>query len=748
MKRRILKVTGVLVALFAWPASMAFAQTPELPRVYVDTTYPTQTGTIRNVAAGQSLQAAIEAAVPGDTIVLQAGATFTEEVILKWKSNPSNKWIVIRSSSTAFDQGGALQPGTRVNGASTQDASQMAKIRGIGNNVTVIKTEWNPSNPRAVTHYRLVGLDVAPPDGENEHVNVIELGGASAASTSAADIVIDRCFVHGLDDPLAKFRRGISLQGTRMAVIDSYVSNFHTPAQPEAQAIAGWNGAGPYKIVNNFLEAAGENILFGGGDPAVNLQMPSDIEIRRNFFTKRDAWRNQAAYSVKNLFELKTGVRVLLEGNVLENSWPDEQFYAIVITPKSQDGNCSWCAVQDVTIRHNIVRHGAGGINIQGVANAGPAQRILFFNNLFDDMNPAKYGQSGVTKFLQILGGPEDVIFEHNTVLNYTSNAVYFANSPPDAYGFVFRDNLVRRGSYGVNGGGSSEGVALAEYAPDAVFVENAIAGVPTSLQASYPPGNLFPTYAQFEEAFTNYNGGDGGDYTLDAVNYYSSTNPDIGADISAINAAIGGSTPPSETVLLEDNFNDNLLSASWVENDLWSGFTDPAVPVNESNQRLEIGPIPNQSDTSTYNGIRSGSYNFTNGYAQVRIAQAASSQAYTMFAVGINSSNYYRIFVFGTTLVCQQRIAGNKEDLLTTTYNPANHRFVRIEHTGGKVVFLAAPDNLGQPGAWVPLHNSRDWATAAVPLTSLMFELKAGISGPDASAGSAYFDDFRAARR
>jgi hypothetical protein len=47
-----------------------------LPQAYVDTTYPQQNGNTVAVNAGGSLQAALNDAQPGDTIVLQAGATF------------------------------------------------------------------------------------------------------------------------------------------------------------------------------------------------------------------------------------------------------------------------------------------------------------------------------------------------------------------------------------------------------------------------------------------------------------------------------------------------------------------------------------------------------------------------------------------------------------------------------------------------------------------------------------------------
>ena len=43
---------------------------------------------------------------------------------------------------------------------------------------------------------------------------------------------------------------------------------------------------------NNYLEAAGENVLFGGTDPTVTNLVPSDILLRRNHLFKPFEWRN------------------------------------------------------------------------------------------------------------------------------------------------------------------------------------------------------------------------------------------------------------------------------------------------------------------------------------------------------------------------------------------------------------------------------------------------------------------------
>src|SRR5689334_2068923 len=81
-----------------------------LPRIDdLDTAYPTQTGTTIPVAAGGDLQAAIDMAMPGDTIELAAGATFTGPFHLREKSGDG--WIVIR---TATPDAMLPPPGTRI----------------------------------------------------------------------------------------------------------------------------------------------------------------------------------------------------------------------------------------------------------------------------------------------------------------------------------------------------------------------------------------------------------------------------------------------------------------------------------------------------------------------------------------------------------------------------------------------------------------------------------------------------------
>ena len=131
--------------------------------------------------------------------------------------------------------------------------------------------------------------------------------------------------------------------------MDSYFSDFHCAnACTDSHAVSGGIGNyqdGPYKIEDNFLEASGEAIMFGGGAATTT---PTDITISPNHFFKPWQWMkgnqpfvggtNGNPFVVKNHFELKNAVRVLVEANLMENVWGgfSQTGYGILLTPKNQ----------------------------------------------------------------------------------------------------------------------------------------------------------------------------------------------------------------------------------------------------------------------------------------------------------------------------------------------------------------------------------------------------------------------------
>ena len=446
-------------------------------------------GTI-TVAAGGNLQQAINSAQPGDTIVLEAGATFTGNFVLP--SKPGSDWITIRTA----DNIGLPGDGERVTPAHDP---LLARIRS-GNGSAAIATA------AGAHHWRLMLLEVLA--NVNGAGDIIMLGdGTRAQSTPAQiphDLAIDRLYLHG--DPDKGQKRGISLNSAATVITGSYIDEIKAVGQ-DSQAICGWNGPGPYTIANNYLEAAGENLMFGGADPAVPNLVPADITITGNWFSKQTAWRDRN-WSVKNLIEMKNARRVTIARNLFEYNWQDDQSgYAVLFTVRNQDGNCPWCQVDHVSFQHNVVRHTAAGIQILGSDNNHPSeqtQAIAIRDNVFFDIDSVRWGGNGY--FLALSRGPRDITIDHNTIVQDHSSGIAFADGAP-VLSFVFTNNLVKHGTYGIIGTSHSVGLdSISAYFPGSEITRNVIAG---GSAARYPGGNSFPTVDQFETQFVSYSGGD-----------------------------------------------------------------------------------------------------------------------------------------------------------------------------------------------------------------------------------------------
>ncbi len=487
------------------------APDPTLPAL-LNTAYSAPTGATITVPAGGDFQAALDNAQPGDQILLAAGATYVGPFTLPVKAG--NSWIVIRSSTADANlpaEGQRMKPSY---------AAVLPKI---------VSPDVGPAIQTApgAHHYRFLGVEITT-TAPSLNYGLVLFDGGGALAQLPHDLILDRTYIHG--NATVNLSRCVALNSAASAVIDSYLSECHANGQ-DAQAICGWNGPGPFKIVNNYLEASGENVMFGGADPANANLIPSDIEIRRNYFFKPLAWRASGAWTVKNLLELKLGQRVLIQGNIFENSWANAQTgFAIVIWSVNQAGNAPWAVTQDVWFRENIVRHAASGLQLtdRSVLPSLTTQRVRFDNNLWEDISTSWGGDGRLFQIASNTGQLTAIKFYHQT--GFADNSLITVVSGVTQQ-FEFANNIVNHGQYGIHADNASEIGALDLYMPGYIFARTAVIG---GAAASYPIGNFFPA----DLSGVGFVNAAGGDYHLAASSPFKNQGTDgtdPGADITAI---------------------------------------------------------------------------------------------------------------------------------------------------------------------------------------------------------------------
>jgi len=388
---------------------------PELPRTYLNTTYQRPAGTIRRVAVGGDFQGALNAAQCGDRILLAAGATYTGAYILPNKN--CSTWIEISTETTLPAEGVRATPTT---------ALGYAKLLSPGANQPTLVAA------KGAGFYRIMGVEFGSVASATILGAIVELHADNMTSVAEIphDIVFDRVIIRGHD--LLGLRRCILLNAVRAAVIDSYLAGCHYKGS-DAQAILFWDTPGPIKVVNNYLEGSGENLMIGGADPKLSGVVPSDIEIRGNHFFKPAAWKTSGAWTVKNLLELKLGKRVLIEGNVFENTWADGQVgYAMVLKSVNQSGSAPWSETSDITIRGNVIMNAGHGIDISAHPEPYPAvwlSRIAVVNNLMYKLGVTSIFGGTAARGLMLDGSTANVTIANNTVVGSTGFALLLYGS-------------------------------------------------------------------------------------------------------------------------------------------------------------------------------------------------------------------------------------------------------------------------------------------------------------------------------
>lgn len=408
------------------------------------------------ISANDNFQAALNGATCGDNFLVDPSLIYTvaSKMQLPTLSCDSQHWITIQNSGlTVIDATTRIHPGV-----------PMPKII-LSPGVRIVGGAF----------VALIGFEITRLDGS------AFTGAFIAPGVGAHDLVFDRNYCHGT--PTSETVRCLDLSSVpNVAVINNYISDFHclSPGScGDAQAIAGGFGTtqdGNYLIQNNYLEASGENVAFGGSSATV---VPTDITIRWNDFYKPMSWNpkdpsyapvNGLPWTTKNLFELKTGRRVLLEGNRMQNTWGgfSQSGTAIVITPKNQGGQCTVCAVEDITIRDNWISKTGTALALVYTSTAtgawaAAAGRWSVHDNLFDGLIYANcYGCTSYAVGIYDGDVPSpggvplhDVTVDHNTFLAEGGHSPYgFLMVGGPTTGLInikYTNNVQPYGVYGVS---------------------------------------------------------------------------------------------------------------------------------------------------------------------------------------------------------------------------------------------------------------------------------------------------------
>jgi hypothetical protein len=247
------------------------------------------------------LQAALNAATDGDTVLLESGFTYTAPstgFILGEKcGSPSWDCITVR---TGVNSSGAIlslslfpAEGVRITEA---DAVAFAKLIPSVNNQPALRTvypgetgtscagtpctgdgwtvKWIEFVPkidwasRALVRFGTNNAGKAFDSGCPCWVD--ELPGGETQDTLAEVpqyLTLYQCYVHG--DSFIGQHQGLILASKDARVLHNMFDDIKSTT--ETQAITFLNGVGPYDVQNNYIAASGENVMAGGADSYLQL---------------------------------------------------------------------------------------------------------------------------------------------------------------------------------------------------------------------------------------------------------------------------------------------------------------------------------------------------------------------------------------------------------------------------------------------------------------------------------------------
>jgi hypothetical protein len=472
----------------------------ELPRTFLDTRYDPAgvalTWANDELLVEQGSQSANWTYLQGkiDTAATLAGHTRLRlpngflSFAPVWRKNTQGQyWLYVEWENLAVAEGTRVTPADMTNapvfharGALTFGEGHCMQFDRQANRIRIMGVKCTCVSGQSI--YDL--LTVEPKESSIEYSNDI--------AQINEWIILDRILVQGNDagsGATGQVRNGVRLDAQNSALIDSYVHQIGW-AGTESHAVIAFNTPGPLKFVNNFMEGTSCCFFLGGVTPAYGAAngRPSDVEFRRNECTRRLSWcpedpsyDGQTGRGIKNSLETKNVIRILIEGNIIANTWASAQ-QGMLCVIKSGEGisDATGQGSEDLTLRYNIAHDGVIAWNFQGIDDltAINAKRCALYHNLAYNIGTF----AGAHRAFFCTHKFDDLYIRFNTVVqNAASDAMLFADPGIGNGGFVgladnftFCDNLFGA-AYLAMSSGSNHIAAVAEYADTYTFERNVI---------------------------------------------------------------------------------------------------------------------------------------------------------------------------------------------------------------------------------------------------------------------------------
>jgi Divergent InlB B-repeat domain len=601
------------------------------------------TGSVVNVSTAAQLTTALAAAVCGQQITLQAGNSFSGHFTIPALNCPANNYLWIQSSAmSSLPAEAARYSATYTNSQGTQilTAPQFGPAyAGVTSlpgrpplnlpatpgtyTAQLITPDTSPvlNFTAGTSGVRIMGLEITRASGTGFVAQLINLGNIGNISY----LVFDRDWMHG-NTQTDETETAFNTSGTSyVASVDSYYSDFYCVTHcTDSHAIFGGvntvnsNPEVGHKYVNNYIEASGENLFYGGGPSNTT---PSDIEIRGNLNLKPMTWRvadpaynggvGGNPYIVKNLLEFKNAQRVFGEGNMFVNNWSgfSQGGPGWDITPVNQSGGAPNAFDANITMRYNWSTSVNFAVEMDMANNSGylaaGENHYSIHDNVWDNLGycqptcPTSSTTVQMTTSRQIANASQtqhDVTVNHNSFIYNpvaTPSAAIGLSNPTIASGKnQYNENYINNlqqtfgGTLNQEGGSDptncANGITVGAPMFAACWTAYTVTNNCFIANGSHTwPGTNITSVASYAAALTSYNNGFGGNYVVATSSPCKSAGTDgldDGANIPLVLSTIGGlSLPQTLTVTVTgsgsvtDNFSEiscpSTCTASYTAN-------------------------------------------------------------------------------------------------------------------------------------------------------------------------------------